>query len=301
MRSKRARWLILGLAVLSTVTVSCLWLVWQWIVVLQRQSLLAEARRRYYAEVTTVARYQARLQPTNPAQPVPQIPMLRRWLGDEAIQEITVAAPVLKPAEEAELRRWFPEARIVRQAPLQPCHPGCFPQGTLVETVAGPRAIETIEVGTALVAFDRSGNRRSVAVSAVFTTTNRLVEIVTSHGTLWTTPTQPLATALTRPVPAGDVREGDTLLTWSAGELQEVRVEQARQTERIARVFNLVLRDSELFVAGGYLARSKPPADTPLDAHPPLAAATRLPAADPVREPEVIRTDRSPVAVDVRP
>jgi hypothetical protein len=32
-------------------------------------------------------------------------------------------------------------------------------------------------------------------------------------------------------------------------------------TERIDQVFNLVLGNSEIFVAGGYLARSKPPAD----------------------------------------
>ena len=32
------------------------------------------------------------------------------------------------------------------------------------------------------------------------------------------------------------------------------------KTDRVVQVFNLVLNDSELFVAGGFLARSKPPA-----------------------------------------
>lgn len=242
------------------VTLVCLWLGWEAYVVRQRKAMMLDMKARLYVEFTTAAEFESRFGPAGAPVPVARVSTLRRWLGDEAIQEIGVVSLVVPEPDQARLRRWFPEARVDPVRPLEPCHPGCFPTGTLVATVQGVRAIETIRIGDELVVFDRLGQRRSVPVTSVFTTTNRLVEIETERGTVLTTTTQPLAASFSRQVAAGELAPGDQVLVESAERPLSVKVVRVTKTERITRVYNLVLRDSELFIAGGFLARSKPPA-----------------------------------------
>jgi hypothetical protein len=137
-------------------------------------------------------------------------------------------------------------------------------------------------------------------VQSIFVTKNRLWKVETDDGVLLTTQTQPLvqcgpplrgrtsdsspplrgrtSDAEGRDVPdslsgrgatdqlflvkaAGDLVPGDRILRLSAGQVREVAVRQVSATDRVEKVFNLVLGDSELFIAGGFVARSKPPAE----------------------------------------
>lgn len=169
---------------------------------------------------------------------------------------------VVKANEKARLRFWFPEAKLTEHQPQEPCHPGCFPEGTLVLTESGWRAIEFIQVGEQLVAFDQQGQRWSVPVSSIFKTRNRLLEIDTGKFTFWTTPQQPLATSLSHHVAAGDLKPDDCIVRWQEGQFVTERIERVSDTGRIAQVYNLVLTNSEMFLAGGVLVRSKPPAES---------------------------------------
>jgi len=153
----------------------------------------------------------------------------------------------------------FPEAEV-REVPLEPCHPGCFPRGTLVETPSGPRLIETLQAGDLVTAFLKSGERLDAPVQSVFVTDNRLWQVETDEATLITTETQPLCLATDRTRGAGELQPGDTILHYSGGEIRTVKVLAVTQTDRAEKVFNLILGDSELFIANGFLARSKPPA-----------------------------------------
>lgn len=253
-------------SLLLVVTLLCIWLSWQVFLVQQRKWVLTDAKRKLYARVTTAAQYESFFPGRTPPNPVAQVPLIRRWMGDEAIQEIGLYIPDAKDGQLSRLQRWFPEARVAQERPMEPCHPGCFPAGTLVETASGPQAIETIQVGDRLVAFDRLGRRLLVPVTSIFTTRNRLVEVDTPDGKLFTTPTQPLCLDFHQQEAAANLQAGDSLLVWSDGAPRVTTVERAEVTMRVARVFNLVLVDSEIFVAGGFLARSKPPAD-PNDPH----------------------------------
>jgi hypothetical protein len=98
-------------------------------------------------------------------------------------------------------------------------------------------------------------------VAAVFVTRNRLLAVVTEGGTLTTTETQPLATADGGLRAAGDLKPGDRIHSWDGQKRRTVAVRSVVTTDREARVLNLVLDEPVLFVAGGFLARSKPPAD----------------------------------------
>jgi hypothetical protein len=154
----------------------------------------------------------------------------------------------------------FPEA-AVRHAPLMiPCHPGCFPTGTLVDTPQGPRPIETIVAGDMVIAFLPSGERVEAPVQSVFVTTNRLWQIETDEATLITTETQPLCLAIDSTRGAGELATGDSILRCVGGDVHSVKVLQVTRTDRTETVINLVLADSARFIANGYLARSKPPA-----------------------------------------
>src|SRR5437764_1134685 len=75
--------------------------------------------------------------------------------------------------------------------PPPPCHPGCFPAGTMIATPAGRKAIETIRVGDAITLVSLEGAEASGAVLSIYQTNNRLVEVRTESGNVVTTETQP--------------------------------------------------------------------------------------------------------------
>lgn len=141
-----------------------------------------------------------------------------------------------------------------------PCHPGCFPAGTLVATPAGPRPIEAIRPGDAVTLIAPDGGPTSGTVDTCFQTDNRLVEVQTEAGNLLTTETQPLCLQPGGFRPAGELAAGDVIWRWEAGVRRPTRVRAVAATGREAAVFNLVVGDGAVFVAGGFLARGKPPA-----------------------------------------
>ena len=147
-----------------------------------------------------------------------------------------------------------------RQRPLPPpCHPGCFPAGTPIHTPNGARPVEALRPGDTVTTVGPEGTAGQGKVASVFVTDNRLIEVRTEAGTLTTTATQPLALAAGGLRPAGELKPGDRIYTWDGRERRAVAVRSVTVTGR-ARVFNVVLGEPVLFVAAGFLARSKPPA-----------------------------------------
>lgn len=245
------------------ITVLCCWLGWESSVVRVRQGTLRGLRAKPGIEVTTATAWKERYAATPPPRPAAQISTVRTWLGDEAIQEIGYTANFsdLSSEEQARLAKVFPEATLVRnERPLEPCHPGCFPRGTEVATPRGPRLIEEIEPGDLITTILSTGEAKTMPAQFVFITSNYLWEIETTLGTLITTQTQPLCLASYKTHPAGELQPGDVILRYQEGKVQEARVLRATKTDRVEKVFNLILGDCEIFVANGYLARSKPPA-----------------------------------------
>lgn len=262
--NSRRRWFRFSLRTLLVVmTALCSWLGWESSVVRGRKALLAEIKDKPGFIITTAADYTGRYPPGKAIPDLATIPIVRRWLGDQAIQEIWSIRHYQGFSEEqlGRLTKAFPEAEF-RESYPEPCHPGCFPRGTLVETPRARRAIETIEAGDELLAFLPNGERVIGRVQSVFVTDNRLWEVITSEGKLLTTETQPLCLADYRTRPAGELEPGDTILRWQDGCLRSDAVVSVLSTGRVEKVFNLVLGDSKLFVAGGFLARSKPPVES---------------------------------------
>jgi hypothetical protein len=144
--------------------------------------------------------------------------------------------------------------------PLPPCHPGCFPAGTPIQAPGGARPVENLRVGDVVTTVGPDGAPGQGTVSAVFVTTNRLIEVRTDGASLVTTETQPLALADGPLRAAGELKAGDRIYTWDGRSRRAVAVRSVVATGREAQVFNLVLGEPVLFVAGGFLARSKPPA-----------------------------------------
>ena len=252
------------------VSVFCCWLGWETSVVRERQTLLKQLRANPAVRVTSASEWASRFPPGNVAQDhVVKISLLREWLGDQAIQQISFD-PNIQGVPELEIHRLvrvFPEAVLPPkelpnfQRQQEPCHPGCFPRGTLVETPQGLRAIESIRPGDSLIAILPDGESVTVSVQSVFVTDNRLWKVETDDGVLITTETQPLCLTTDRIRPAGKLQPGDTILRRQDGNILSVKVLAVTRTDRTEKVFNLVLGDSESFVADGFLARSKPPAE----------------------------------------
>lgn len=260
----RRRWFRFGLRTLFVVvTLVCCYLAWERSAVLHRQEVLKELRANPNYQITSAEQWSRRSIVTNPAEQMAKVSPVRRWLGDQAIQEI-VYQPHLDPAspEVARVRRAFPEATFRKEERLfEPCHPGCFPAGTMVLTLAGPRRIETIQTGDLITTIDADGDATASQVQTIFVTDNQLWQIDTDDGLLITTKTQPLYVGAGETAQVGDLQAGDTIFRWRNGASHAVKVRAVSSTDRVAKVYNLILGNSEVFVAGGFLARSKPPAE----------------------------------------
>ncbi len=144
--------------------------------------------------------------------------------------------------------------------PPPPCHPGCFPAGTPIHAPGGAKAVESLRAGDVVTTVGLDGAPGQGKVTSVFVTKNRLIEVRTQGSTLTTTETQPLAFAGGGLRAAGELKPGDRIHSWDGHERQVVLVRSVVATEREAQVFNIVLGEPVLFIAGGFLARSKPPA-----------------------------------------
>jgi hypothetical protein len=249
-------------SLLVIVTLLCCYLGWELNVVRVRKVELARLRTTYTFQVAPARDLASQVPRGGAPLPVASVSLLRRLLGDQAIQEIEyfphVAPP---PAEIARFRRIFPEANIHEgHPPLEPCHPGCFPAGTLVETPQGPIAIERLQPGDFILAV-RDGTTSPAAIESIFTTTNRLWEIATADAVFCTTESQPLCVADHRVVTGGQLQAGDRLMRPADGKLIPLAVISVTRTDRIERVFNLILSDAEYFLPAGIVARCKPPTE----------------------------------------
>jgi hypothetical protein len=132
----------------------------------------------------------------------------------------------------------------------------------MILTPDGNRAIETIKVGDIVTSICCHGTSAPIKVQSVFVTQNRLVRIETEDDVLITSPTQPLCLEDGQIRPTEEIHPGDRIVRWVNGKRRPVTVRRVVLTDRQEKVFNLVLGNSEVFVAGGYLARSKPPVVT---------------------------------------
>jgi hypothetical protein len=130
-----------------------------------------------------------------------------------------------------------------------------------VETPRGPRRIEAMETGDLVTVILPGGQSQTAFVQSVFVTQNRLWNVQTDAGTLVTTQAQPLCLAVDRTRAAGELEPGDEILRMTGGTLHPARVQAVFPAGCTERVINLVLGDCQVFVAGGFLARSKPPAE----------------------------------------
>jgi hypothetical protein len=255
---------------LVVVTALCVWLAWESSVVRERRELRRELTESRFEFETAAEALRRGVWTSNPPLPgtgsskVARVSLIRRLLGDEAIQHIWYVPHYQEPEETKELlarlKRVFPEAQLSERL-FEPCHPGCFPHGTLVETPAGPRRIETLQVGDLVTSLAATGEPIAVPIEAVFRTDNRLWEVATAKGVIVTTETQPLCTSLGQIETAGNLQPGDTIVRWESGTPKSETIETVHQTERIEPVINLVLDGGEYFIASGCVARSKPPAE----------------------------------------
>jgi hypothetical protein len=263
----RRGWFRFGLrSLFIVVTLACCYLAWERSAVLHRQAVLKELRSNPNYQITSAEQWSRRSIITNPAERMATVSPVRRWLGDQAIQEITYQPHLDSAAHEvARVRLAFPEATFHKEERLfEPCHPGCFPAGTMVQTLAGPRRIETIRVGDLITTIDPDGDATATQVQTIFVTDNQLWQIDTDDGLLITTKTQPLYVGAGENAQVGDLQAGDTIFRWQNGVAHPTTVRAVSSTDRVAKVYNLILGNSEVFVAGEFLARSKPPADDPL-------------------------------------
>ncbi|MCC9607819.1 Hint domain-containing protein [Blastopirellula sp. JC732] len=203
----------------------------------------------------------------NPGGPPPETQewMLYRLTGPKISNPLYISAPD-GSLRSCRLVIWSdkpaPLAVVwLREPPLPlPCHPGCFPAGTMVVVPGGEKRVDAIQVGDPVMTVGADGNVTPQKVADVFVTRNRLVEVIADAGKLTTTETQPLCHVTQGFRAAGELQAGDRIWLWRDEKKSESVVREVKPTDRIEPVFNLVVDEGVVFIAGGFLARCKPPA-----------------------------------------
>lgn len=101
------------------VTLLCCWLGWESNIVRGRQVLLKELRAMPSMHIVTADEWSNHFLPEMPASPVASVPLVRRWLGDEAIQVVWYARHLhgLSEAERSRMERVLPEAQLLEDLP----------------------------------------------------------------------------------------------------------------------------------------------------------------------------------------
>jgi hypothetical protein len=243
-------------------TVLGIWLGWQLNLIRQRQAILKDLLATKSIQVVSAAEWLARYSPGMTPPPAASISHIRIWLGDKAIQEIwyTPYSASPTPKQMKLLGRLFPEAEF-REIQHLPCHPGCFPRETLVLTPTGNRRIDTLRPGELVVTISPNGEQATAEIQSIFVTQNQLLEVRTKLGDLHTTPTQPLCLTMNKTIAAVDLKAGQRILYFTKGKTETTEIlDVPRPTKtKTEKVFNLILGDSQIFVANHFLARSKPP------------------------------------------
>jgi hypothetical protein len=149
---------------------------------------------------------------------------------------------------------------VVEEVPTIPCHPGCFPAGTLVRVANRTVPIETLRVGDDVISISPDGQAATRKIEHVFSTKSRLFELRTDHSRLFTTRTQPVCLAAGGFQTVRELKPGDRIWHWNDGERQAGVVKGIVATDRVEQVFNLIVGDSAIFIAEDFLVRGKPPA-----------------------------------------
>jgi hypothetical protein len=240
------------------------WLGWELYVVRTRATVRRELQTGSIVSFTTVeqAKQQLRVGFIPPRSTMRDPSWLRRAMGDEAIETIYVYKNLSSDYQALgrKAQWWFPDAEVTYVEQLmEPCHPGCFPWGTPVETPTGARPIETIEVGDEVTSVRRDGTTEALRVKSIFRTQNCLWAVETESDVLTTTETQPLRLADGTTKAPGELLPGDVIERFVDGRRASTIVRAVKKTSRVADVINLVLGDRQTFVADGFVVRSKPP------------------------------------------
>lgn len=131
---------------------------------------------------------------------------------------------------------------------------GCFAPGTRVATPAGPRAIETLQLGEQVLAAQPDGSLVPAEVTGVYLNFTPLLILHTDAGDLRTTEEHPLLTASGQFLPASEMVVGHRLARASGG-FAEVR-SITHQAEP-GPVYTLQVAGPHTFVAEGFIVHNK--------------------------------------------
>lgn len=249
-------------SLLLLISVVACWLGWEANIVRARRAALLETSSSLEARFVFIDEVDLFSRPIDVKLPA-RLSWIRRVMGDRQVYSIGIPTERWRGSAEARngLQSQFPEAQLHELAPriYEPCHPGCFPAGTLVETPGGPQPIESLAVGDLVFSFAPDGSRSAMPIQALFRTRNKLWELETHAARLITTETQPFCLASGKFRSASELHPGDELLYWRDGRLCPAAFLGAKPSGREDRVFNLVLGDQKTFLANQFLVRGKPP------------------------------------------
>lgn len=132
---------------------------------------------------------------------------------------------------------------------------GCFPSGTNISTPFGQKVIEEITVGDIIISASKSGKKLNSKVLEVKTHIEQTIwEIKLENGDqISTTPIHSFKSKNQGWLKALDIKSGDFIQNFE-GEYSKVIYSSS--SDKLERVFNLIVEDSFNYFADGFLVHS---------------------------------------------
>lgn len=131
---------------------------------------------------------------------------------------------------------------------------GCFAPGTLIATPAGPRAIETLQLGDTVLAPQADGQPVPATVSGVYLNFSPLLVLRTAQGELRTTDEHPLLTPAGDFRPAGELAVGTGLMRADG---RPAVIEGIARGADAGPVYTLQIAGPHTFIADGFVVHNK--------------------------------------------
>jgi predicted lipid-binding transport protein (Tim44 family) len=134
---------------------------------------------------------------------------------------------------------------------------GCFPTGTPVRTFAGEVPIEKLSPGDTILGVGPDGRIVHSKVEKILATRALVLVVETDVGLLSATADHPVKLSDGGFIPAGELKAGQKVLTWSQGGFREAFVLRASLEAQEQDVYNLSVGWPHTFVASNFVTHNK--------------------------------------------
>jgi len=155
------------------------------------------------------------------------------------------------------LRTDYPNTFFANKMAVHNKGGGCFPAGTKVTTPGGVKAIEGVKINDIILSVGEDNNLLPVKVLRVYSAVSDLIEINAGNCSVKTTISHPFLKKNGMFVSAGDLKNGDLLVTNKNGIESFEKITSIKSLSDMVNVYNIEVESPHTFIANYFIVHNK--------------------------------------------